>query len=67
MRAKVKVLRTDEKPGGFGCHATLEVNEMVGRPVYLACTVMKLGGYFSIEISYYLRIWDLPFMLSRME
>ena len=52
---------------GFGCHATLEANEMVGRPVYLARTVMKLGGYFFIENSYYLRIWDLPFMLSRME
>ena len=62
--AKVKVLRSDEKPEGFGCQATTEANELARRPVFLARKTMEHGGYFSIENPYDSRIWDMPFMRS---
>ena len=67
--AKVKVLRTDERPEGFGAPETEQANELARRAVFLARCVMEGGGYFSIENPLDSRLWDMPFVraLAKLE
>ena len=57
-----KVLRTDERPEGFGTPETEHANELARRAAFLARRVMENGGYFSIENPLESRIWDMPFI-----
>ena len=66
---KVRQLRSDEKPQGFGTPETEQANELARRTAFLARCTMERGGYFSIENPWDSRIWDMPFMkaLAKLE
>ena len=57
--ASARVLRTKERPEGFGDPITKEANIMAERSAALAEVMLKMGGWFSIENPESSLMWDM--------
>ncbi len=57
--ATVKVLRSVERPEGFGCSATTLANKLVNRVAEKAMLLHSSGKFFSIENPLQSYLWDL--------
>ena len=55
---KVKRLRSEEKPEGFGCEDTKAANSLVDRAAYLCEKQHQEDKYFSIENPWESFIWE---------
>ncbi len=58
-RAKVKQLRSDRRPEGFGCKDTTEANLLADRTAALGERQVEIGKWFSIENPEGSYIWEL--------
>ena len=57
--AKVKILRTEERPQGFGGEATETANKLASRMLEMARGQMERGDFFSIENPLSSLMWQL--------
>ena len=65
--ANVKVLRSAERPEGFGCKITKEANILVERSVEIARKQLESGGFFSMENPWDSYIWELKCVKKLMK
>ena len=59
---KVPILRSEEKPEGFGCEMTLAANQLADRTAAFAERQYKRGRWFSIENPWESYMWSLKSM-----